>query len=94
MSSWKRTEGDRPMTEAPAADPTIDKRAGTSIFGKQGKMYSYERVADADDDDKKKTTYHTGRKGSFYTFNNVRKSHIPPPDFGLMVTLPLLSARK
>jgi hypothetical protein len=57
-------------------------------------MYSYERVADADDDDKKKTTYHTGRKGSFYTFNNVRKSHIPPPDFGLMVTLPLLSARK
>jgi hypothetical protein len=52
MSSWKRTEGDRPMTEAPAADPTIDKRAGTSIFSKRGKMCLYERVAD-DDDGKK-----------------------------------------
>jgi hypothetical protein len=43
---------------------------------------------------KKKTTYHTGLNGSFYTYKPVRKSHIPPPDFGLMVTLPLLSASK
>jgi hypothetical protein len=82
------------MTEAPAADPTIDKRAGTSIFGKREKMYSYKRVADADDDDEKETTYHTGLNGSFYTYKTVGKSHIPPPDFGIMVTLPLLSARK
>jgi hypothetical protein len=57
-------------------------------------MYSYKRVADADDDDEKETTYHTGLNGSFYTYKTVGKSHIPPPDFGIMVTLPLLSARK
>jgi hypothetical protein len=37
MPSSKTIDGDRPMTEAPAADPTIDKRAGTSIFSKRGK---------------------------------------------------------
>lgn len=57
-------------------------------------MYPYERVADADDDDKKEMTYHTGLNGSFYILTSVSKSHIPPLDFGLMVTLPLLSARK
>jgi hypothetical protein len=40
----------------------------------------------------RKTTYQIELNLTFYTNNTASKSHIPPPDFGIMVTLP--SARK
>ena len=37
------------MTEAPAADPTIDRRAGTSILTRKGELCMEEMLIEQDD---------------------------------------------